>query len=193
MLAFIKGRIRLVKDDFMVVEASGVGYKIFVPTPLIERCHELSGRVALHLYHHQTERSSDLYGFKSYADLEMFEMLLTVSGVGPKAALVLLSSFEGKELKRLIVYQDEAMIATAKGIGARGAAKICRELAERIESRDEFEEMRPRASTPSREALEALVGLGYNQIEAQAALRMVPKNITEPKERVKEALRNLGR
>lgn len=193
MIAFIKGRIRLVKDDFMVVEAYGVGYKVSVPTILIEKCHEMSGKVALHLHHHQTERSSELYGFKSYADLEMFELLLTVSGVGPKAALALLSAFEGKELRRLIVYQDEATIATAHGIGVKAAGKICRELGEKIEGRDEYEGLAPRASTPTREALEALIGLGYNQIEAQAALRMVPKNITGSKERVKEALKNLGR
>lgn len=193
MIAFIKGRIRLVKDDFMVVEAYSVGYKIFVPVSLIEKCHELSGKIALHLHHHQTERSNELYGFKSYADLEMFEMLLLVSGVGPKAALNLLSAFESKELRRLIIYQDEATLATAHGIGVKAAGKICRELLEKIEDKDDYEGLSPRASTPTREALEALIELGYNQIEAQAALRMVPKNITGSKERVKEALRNLGR
>ena len=193
MIAFIKGRIRLVKDDIMLVEAYGVGYKVFVPAILVEKCHEMSGKIALHIHHHQTERSNELYGFKSYADLEMFELLLTVSGVGPKAALALLSVFEGKELKRMIFYQDEAGIAAAHGIGIRAAGKICRELSEKIEGRDEYEGLRPHASTPTREALEALVELGYNQIEAQAALRMVPKSITQPKEKVKEALRNLGR
>lgn len=193
MIAFIKGRIRLVKDDFMVVEAYGVGYKIFVPTSLIEKCHELSGKIALHLHHHQTERSNELYGFKSYADLEMFELLLTINGVGPKAALSLLAAFEGKELKRLIIYQDEAAIATAHGIGVRAAGKICRELAEKLEDASEYEGLSSRPSTPTREALEALIELGYNQIEAQAALRMVPKGVTGSKERVREALKSLGR
>lgn len=193
MIAFIRGRIRLVKDDFMIVEAYGMGYKIFVPAPTISECHKLSGKISLHIYHHQTERSNELYGFKDYLDLEMFELLLTVRGIGPKVALTLLSTFKGKELKNLIVYQDEATIASAKGIGIRAATKICHELAELIEKPDEYEGMRPTASTPSRQALEALIELGYNQIEAQAALRMVPPSITEPKERVKEALKNLGR
>ena len=193
MIAFVKGRIRLVKDDFMVVETHGVGYKIFVPYSLIEECHQLSGQIALHIHHHQTDRGNDLYGFKDFIDLEMFEMLLTISGIGPKAAAALLSNFQGKELKNLIVNQEEATIASAKGIGIRAASKICRELSEKIEEKDEYEGMRPQASTPSRQALEALIELGYNQIEAQAALRMVPRNVTEPKERVKEALRNLGR
>lgn len=193
MIAFIRGRIRLVKDDFMVVESYGVGYKIYVPASLIEECHKLSGKIALHIHHHQTERSSELYGFKTYLDLEMFELLLSVSGIGPKAAAALLSTFKGNELRTLIIYQDEATIATAKGIGIRAASKICRELSEKIDGHDEYEGMRPAASTPSRQALEALVELGYNQIEAQAALRMVPRSITDPKEKVKEALRNLGR
>jgi Holliday junction DNA helicase RuvA len=193
MIAFIKGRIRLVKDDFMVVESHGIGYKIYVPTSLIEECHKMSGKIALHIHHHQTERSNELYGFKTYLDLEMFELLLTVGSIGPKAAATLLSTFKGSELKTLIVYQDEATLATAKGIGIRAAGKICRELGEKIEDKDEYENMRPHASTPSREALQALIQLGYNQIEAQAALRMIPRGITDPKEKVKEALRNLGR
>lgn len=193
MIAFIRGKIRLVKDDYMVIEASGVGYKIFVPSSVISECHKLSGKISLHIHHHQTERLNELYGFKSYVDLEMFELLITVRGVGPKVAAGLLSSFKGEELKRIIIYQDEAALASAKGIGIRAASKICHELAEKLEERDEYEGMGPQSSTPSRQALEALMELGYNHIEAQAALRMVPRGITEPKERVKEALRNLGR
>lgn len=193
MIAFLKGHIRSVIDNYLVVEARGVGYKVFVPQKIIEDCHKLSGTINLHIHHHITDRSSELYGFANHSDLEVFEMLLTINGVGPKAAMALLSTYSGEDIKNLIIAGDEAALCDAPGIGKAAARKICNELCERIEEKDEFEGMRPVSSLPSRQAMEALIGLGYNRIEAQAALKMVSKEIEDPQERVKEALKNLGK
>lgn len=193
MIAFIKGRIRTVLDNYIVVEAKGVGYKVFVPQKIIESCHKLSGKINLHIHHHMTDRSSELYGFREHSGLEVFEMLLQVTGVGPKAALALLSTYSGEDLKKLILSNDEPALCEAPGIGRAAARKICNELCEKIEEKDEYDGLRPISSLPSRQAMEALVELGYNRVEAQAALKMVPKEIEDPQERVKEALRNLGK
>ncbi len=193
MIAFLKGRIRSVGEDYLVVETGGVGYRVHVPIQLIENCHQTAGKISLHIHQHQTERSSELYGFKTHADLSIFEMLISVNGVGPKAALSLLSAYSGEELKDMIITEDEASLCEAYGIGRRVAAKICRELSEKLEEKDEYEGLRPMRSLPARQAMEALKELGYNHIEAQAALRMVPKEIEDPQEKVREALKNLGK
>jgi len=193
MIAYLRGKIRSVGEDYIVVDARGLGYKVYVPMSIIEECAKLSGKISLHIHHHQTDRSSELYGFKNSTDLAVFEDVISVNGVGPKAAMSLLSMIGGSELKEAIIAQDEAVLCEAHGIGKGVAARICRELSEKLEERDAFEGLRPTRTLPSRQALEALKELGYNHIEAQAALRMVPKEVDDPQERLKEALKNLGK
>jgi len=191
MIAYLAGKIRLVNNDSIVVEAGGIGYQVFVGEEIIEKCHEASGKIELYTHHHQTERESSLYGFKTYDELAMFERLLKVSGVGPKAAAAILSTHSVEALRSAVLNDGVDLISEAPGVGKKVASKIIHEL------KDEFEDegvatLIGEKTTVSHQAFEALLNLGYNQVEARAALRMVPKDVKSTTERVKLALKNLA-
>lgn len=181
MIAMIRGEIAARGSDHVVVDVSGVGYKVFVPR------HPASDVVTLHTHQVVREDAQHLYGFETREELALFEMLIGVSGVGPRSALALLSVSRPAQLAAAIASGDVAALSKAPGVGKKTAERLIVDLRSKmgrvaIGSDGEIAD--------ADEAVAALRALGYTAAEAQAALRGVPppaKATTE--ERLAQALR----
>lgn len=195
MIGSIKGKIILKKEKFLVVEANGVGYKISVSPDTLSRVDALrlrSGKndteVAFWIHTHVREDTLDLYGFLEYAELEFFEMLISVSGIGPKGALTILGVTSIETLRQAIGTGDTSYLTKISGIGKKTAEKIVIELRDKVGKENNNKEGSLRDEL---DALEALKALGYSQNEARDALKEVsPTANTNTK--IKEALKILG-
>lgn len=195
MIASIKGQVQLTKDNWMIVEANGVGYKIFVPSS-VANISRVGEAISLYIYHHITDSSQALYGFHTYDEQEFFELLLSISGIGPKVALSVLNAASLEDIREAVISDNAAILTNISGIGAKTAQRIVLELKNKIKVGD----IRPIGtksidvgSSANMDVYEALTRLGYNGVEARAAIKMIPDSIKDAEKRLKEALKNLGR
>ena len=190
MISTLRGKLLESGEKHVVLEVQGVGYKVFC-VPRDVSVLVVGGVAENTLYTHQyvRENALELYGFVSKAEKDMFEILLTVSGIGPKGALSVLAAAPSDVLKRSIVAEDSSILTRISGIGKKTAEKIILEL------KDKFgEEWRALGGDIGKESevVEALMGLGYSRKEAQEGLGRVSKNTKTTEEQVKEALKILG-
>ena len=185
MIAYIKGSLEDVTQGKVVIEQNGVGYEIQVPANLPEQLPSIGSELKLHTYLHVREDAMQLFGFLTKGDLEMFQLLITVSGIGPKGALGILSVLSAEDLRFAILAGDVKAISSAPGIGKKTAEKTVLELRDKVKLEDAFVQklnntVQKTANTSQKaqqEAIEALVALGYSQTEALKAVRKV--KITE--------------
>lgn len=183
MIGSINGKVIKKTDKFLILEAGGIGYKVNA-TP--ETISNGNGEVFLWIHTHVREEALDLYGFLDYEELEFFEMLLGVSGIGPKGALAILGVASMDTLKKAVGSGDTSYMTKISGIGKKTAEKIVLELRDKLSTK-----MEPGVSLREEvDALEALKSLGYTQTEAREALKKVTGSSTNAK--VKEALKILG-
>src|SRR5438309_4130557 len=186
VIAAIRGRVIARGTDHVVVETSGVGYKVFVPRP--------PGRDDVLLHTHQVVREDDeaLYGFETREELALFEMLISVSGVGPKAGLAILSVARPAEIAAAIASGDTAALARAPGVGKKTAERLIVDLKSKIGRVTGLPVTGALAGEDDAHA--ALVALGYTASEAATALRDAPrKGSATTEERLAAALRATGR
>ena len=185
MIAYIKGSLEDVTQGKVVIEQNGMGYEIQVPANLPEQLPSIGSELKLHTYLHVREDAMQLFGFLTKGDLEMLQLLITVSGIGPKGALGILSVLSAEDLRFAILAGDVKAISSAPGIGKKTAEKTVLELRDKVKLEDAFEQklnntVQKTANTSQKaqqEAIEALVALGYSQTEALKAVRKV--KITE--------------
>ena len=186
MIGSIKGKIISKTEKFLLVETGGVGYKISVSPDLLSKGKKLNEEVFLFIHTHVREDAFDLYGFLEQEELEFFEMLLGVSGIGPKSALAILGIASIETLRKAISTNDTVYLTKVSGIGRKTAEKIVIELRDKIGKEKEGTSLQEEL-----DALEALKSLGYSQNEAREALKKVsPEANTNTK--IKEALKILG-
>ncbi len=186
MIGSIRGKIALKTDKFLIVEAAGVGYKVSVSPDVLSKAGKTGAEIALWIHTHVREDSLDLYGFLDRPELEFFEMLLNVSGIGPRSALAILSIASIETLRRAIGTGDISYLTKISGIGKKTAEKIVIELRDKIGEEEGGTNLQGEL-----DALEALKSLGYSQNEARDALKKVaPEGTTNAK--IKEALKILG-
>lgn len=186
MIGSIKGKIILKKDKWLIVETGGVGYKVSVSPDLLSKAKKISEEISLWIHTHVREDTLDLYGFLDYKELEFFEMLINVSGIGPKGALAILGITSIETLRKAIGTGDTSYLTKISGIGRKTAEKIV------IELRDKIGEEKTGSSLQGElDALEALKSLGYSQNEAREALKNVSSD-TDTNKKIKEALKILG-
>ena len=133
MISYIIGTVDTVSEGFIILENNGIGYKISMPGSSIYAIGGMDGEVKVYTYMAVKEDDVSLFGFLTRAELEMFKLLITVSGVGPKGAIGILSSISVEELKMAIAAEDHKLIAGAKGIGGKTAQKIVVELKGKID------------------------------------------------------------
>lgn len=183
MIAYIKGKIAGIEKDGIILESRGMGYHIFMPASSLERMGKTEEEKTIHTYLHVKEDAMQLYGFLKKGDLEAFRLLLGVNGVGPKAAMGIMSCFSWEDLSFAILSEDAAAIAKAPGIGKKTAQKVILELKDKMNLEDAFEQKLSENHSPSREkpetgtlgeAAQALEALGYGRQEAWKALGQVP-------------------
>ena len=181
MIAFVKGNIVEVTDAKAVIEEGGMGYQILVSSSDAAKLARMNGEVLLHTYLQVREDALVLFGFLSREDLEIFRLLIGVNGIGPKAALGILSVFSAADLRFAVLAGDAKTISKAPGIGSKTAQKLILELKDKFDLMDAFESKLEEttgkelslAEQNSSEAIQALVALGYPGSEAMQAVRKV--------------------
>ena len=199
MIAHLSGKVLRAGPDFVVISVGGVGYMVSVSTTTRQATPAPGGDVDLHIHTHVREDQLALYGFASVQELDLFEMLIQVDGVGPKVGLNILSSASLEVLKRAIVSEDPAPIRRASGVGPRTAAKVIIELKPKLDAAADVEAV-PRAAAIAGDgavpkAVEsALRNLGFSPQEARTGLEAVDwKASPSTQEALATALKALGR
>lgn len=189
MISKIKGKTEYIKDGYIVVDVNGVGYKIFA-TPY--SLGKVAGKEEVDFFIHTYVREDALalYGFLTMEELEMFELLISISGIGPKAGLGILTVANPKTIKTAILNEDSSILTRVSGVGKKTAERVILELKNKIADMPESEKD---SAVSDMDAIEALIGMGYTVTEAREALKLVPKDIKEVGERIKRALKNLGK
>ncbi len=182
MIACLRGRPVARRPDGLVLDVGGVGYLLHA-TPSAHRKADGAEEVTLETYLHVREDALQLYGFAEPAERELFEHLLSVSGVGPKVALAIVSGSTPAELRRAIALGDAARFEAIPGIGRKTAQRVVLELKGSIAGATE-----PRDSSPHLVARDALVELGFSVADAEEALAKIDSELP-PEERVRLALR----
>lgn len=184
MIAYIKGKLEEVRSAAVVVETSGTGYEINVPGSTAEELqHHLHEEIKIHTYLQVREDGVALFGFVTRDALEVFKQLITVSGIGPKGALGILSAMSTDDLRFAVLAGDTKAISKCPGIGAKTAGKLILELKDKFKLEDAFEEKWEKSAAVSgngntdetvrKDAIEALTALGYAPSDAIKAVRAV--------------------
>ncbi len=191
MIAYIKGKILLRGEKYIILETNGIGYKIFVmPEDIKNTKKESEASFWTHL--HVREDAMEIYGFLEYSEVELFEMLINISGIGPKSALGVLSLAPVDTLKRAISSEDTSYLTKVSGIGRKIAEKIVLELKDKLGS-GKIDGITDPELKEEGDVLQALQSLGYSLREAREALKQVPNNIEGANNRIKEALKRIGK
>ncbi len=189
MIGRIKGNIVFIGDKFVLVDVSGVGYKVYVSNETLSKSKE-EGEVILFTYTAVRENAIDLYGFMDKEDLSFFEMLLSVSGIGPRSALSIISIAPVESLAKAISTGDTSYLNKVSGIGRKTAEKIVVELRDKLGSYKNEEGIK--SLRDEGDIIEALKSLGYSQTEAREAVKKIPSEIEKTNEKIKEALKILN-
>lgn len=201
MYSYIKGELVESGEDYIVVETNNIGYQIHVPGQVFGALPPHGSEVKVYTYLYVREDAMLLYGFLRRDDLNVFKLLLGVSGIGPKGALAILSVMTTDELRFAVLGEDEKAIAKAPGVGGKTAKRLILELKDKLKLEDAFESafehtneaVTANSNSAKNEALQALVALGYSSSEALKALQNV--EITEGmevEEVLKQALKQMA-
>ena len=183
MIGYIKGTIENIAQDYVVIDNQGIGYRIFTSNRAIDSLMGSHNSVKLYTYMHVKEDGISLYGFPTEEELNTFKLLITVNGVGPKAALAILSVLSVQDLALAIIAGDTKAITKANGVGAKGANRIIMELKDKLQVEDAFggEEEIGSSGTGTvsiangmEDTVLALVSLGYSEFEAIKAIKQIP-------------------
>lgn len=186
MFAYIKGILTAANADYVVVETHGVGYLIYIPMHASHKLPQLGQQIVLHTSYIVREQSQALYGFLIIEERDLYEMLLGISGIGSKLALNVVGHLTIPDLQRAVHHQDAKTISKVPGIGKKTAEKMIIELKDKLQKLfpESFGDLAfsmpkdPRAQK-IRDAMNALINLGYTQVAAQKAIKHTMENATE--------------
>lgn len=190
MIAHVFGKVAEKFNGSLVVDVHGVGYEVSVATNDFDAV-TLDQEVKFYTYHHVREQAEELFGFSSLAAKKLFEMLITVQGVGPKAALAILSLGDAEQVRNAIANADSSFVQKAAGVGKKTAERVVVDLSDKVGLPTHYGRTEAPLQTElntSDEALEALMALGYTLADATKALENVDANLPTA-QRVTEALK----
>lgn len=201
MINYIKGEVAEIDENRIVVEVNGMGFQIFVPATVVNKV-TVGSKVKIYTYMSVKEDDISLYGFLTRDDWKTYKLLLGVNGIGPKAALGVLSALSADELRFAVLSDDAAAISKAPGIGKKTAQKLILELKDKLSLEDAFEQKLSNQaaitgssaaySDAGSEAVQALVALGYSSSEALRAVKAVDASDSMSVEQIlKAALKQL--
>ncbi len=190
MINYISGRVIDRGENWLIIETGGIGYKVFVPADTLFGA-KADETLALHCHHHFTQDAQSLYGFQRKKDLELFELFIAVSGIGPKSALAILSRAKSEEIEQTILRGDSTMFTAISGVGKKKADHIILELKPKLAGRLPVDSAD--ATSSAHKVLAALEGLGYKRDDVLDTLRNMPGDLASDADRVKWALRHLYR
>ena len=198
MISFLEGTIEYVGDKHAILNAGGIGYKVTLIPKLLNIVSKTQDKVKLHIHSqlNMREGTFDMYGFDKKEDLELFHLLTTVSGIGPKGAMNILSNIEPKHLKAAIMEDDPSYLKKVSGLGAKTASRLVLELKNKLDYLD-VGDMKGIDLGQEGQATEALLALGYSASQAKETLKEVLQRAqdkpTTLQERVREALKILAK
>lgn len=180
MISYVKGRLAEMGEGIIVVETSGIGYNILVPSSVVSELPPIGNDVKIYTYLYIREDAMNLYGFLCRDDLNVFKLLIGVSGIGPKGALAILSVMSPDDLRFAVLSGDAKAISKAPGVGNKTAQRIIIELKDKLSLEEAFEIKSSKnssnanaGSTVRDEAVQALAALGYSQSDALRAVNMI--------------------
>ncbi len=191
MISRISGQVWDTGEDFLVVRVGGVGLKVYVPSDVLDQVGSADQPVELFTHFHVRENDLTLYGFLTREERSLFELLLTISGVGPKVAMSLLSTISPDALRQAVLQDEPGILTRVPGIGTKTAEKIIFNLKDEISATDV--KASPLMSDADAEVIAALTELGFSLVEAQQALQSLPQNEDlSVEERIRHALSSLA-
>lgn len=182
MYAYIKGELAEINIDHIVIETGGIGYQIFIPGQTFEYLPALGEELKVYTYLYLREDAMILYGFLTKDDLELFKLLISVSGIGPKGGLAILSTLDADDLRFAVLSGDAKAIAKAPGVGGKTAQRVILELKDKMSLEDAFEKKTQHvqeavnasaAGSVKNDAVLALTALGYSSTESLKAVSRV--------------------
>jgi Holliday junction DNA helicase RuvA len=185
----LTGRVELVRDNWALIDVKGVGYKVFVGPELYGQLR-VGENEKVFTFHQVKEDAQNLFGFRTVEELEFFEQLISVSGIGPKAAMGILSAASVEKVKASIINQDPTLISSVSGIGKKTAEKVVIELKNKVGTTTSYFEQ---SGGKAEEVYDALIQLGFKPNEARAALADLPEECKTTEERLKYCLAALNR
>jgi len=189
MISQLEGKIVGIKGNAVTLMVGGVGYQVFLSAYTLGK---VAGKeeTLFYIYTYVREDALALYGFLNEEELTMFEFLISISGIGPKAALSILSIADVKTIRTAVVNKDSSILTRVSGVGKKTAERVIIELQNKVDATD----LNDQASTlAEQDALEALASLGYSVTEAREALKLVSPDVTDVSARIRQALKNLGK
>lgn len=201
MYAYIKGSLEIKTTEYVVVETSGIGYKIFMSETAIDKLGEIGSIVKIYTYLKVREDDMSLYGFNTNEELRMFELLLSVSGVGAKSAIVILSNITPSSFALAVITDDVAKLKKLPGIGPKTAQRIILELKDKLKAvqdtdKEELEEILTKKEEVGQnisEAIAALQVLGYGRKEIEKAFEKFDKINLSVEDIIKKGLLYLSK
>lgn len=200
MIGYIKGSVEGISQDYVLVENQGIGYRIYTSSKVIEQLSQMHEVQQFYTYLHVREDDLSLFGFLSMQELDTFKLLISVSGIGPKAALAILSVLTVKDLSIAVMTGDTKAITKANGVGTKGANRVIMELKDKLAlddiiNLDEEEEsilVDHLFTNNINDTIMALVSLGYSNAEANKAISQIPNaSELESEELLKLALKKM--
>lgn len=190
MISYLRGRIIKSAENFVILDVNNVGYQVFL-APEQARSMIVGSETEVFTHHYIREDAMDLYGFLLPAELEFFEKLISISGIGPKTAMNILSVTEVEKLKQAIIKKDLLFLNKISGIGKKTAERMILELEGKLIGTAEGHEHA--TSSADVDVLEALQSLGYSQEQARRALKDTDQSLRSTDEKLKAALKNLAK
>lgn len=196
MFAYIKGSLEEKGNNYVVIDVGGIGYKVFMSDMSIQRIGDLKNIVKVHTYYHVREDNISLYGFLTKEELKMFELLLSVSGIGAKSAIAMLSNITPSAFAFAVISNDVASLKKIPGIGAKTAQRIILELQDKLKAEEKLAldgakeqiEIEIQTTQNVQEAIQALQILGYNRKEIEKAMEKIANTDVSVEELIRKGL-----
>lgn len=198
MFAYIKGNLAEKLNNYVVVETMGIGYKIFMSETAILKIGEIGDQVKVHTHYHVREDDISLYGFLNNDELKMFELLLSVSGIGAKSAITMLSNIAPSEFAMSIITNDLSKLTKVPGIGPKSAQRIVLELKDKLKTEQAITKTKDakvllNTNENTDEAISALQILGYNRKEIEKVLEKFDYQTMSVEDIIRNGLKYLGK
>jgi len=190
MIGQIEGNIVGIKGNAVIVKVGGIGYLVSVSAYTLGKIAGEEGLVLFHIHTHVREDQLALYGFLQEEELTMFELLISISGIGPKVALSILSIADVDTICTAILNKDSSILTRVSGVGKKTAERVIIELQNKVDGLGGKSE---RGAMLDQDTIEALLSLGYSVTEAREALKHIPADVKGVSDRVRQALKNLGK
>lgn len=197
MFAYIKGSLEEKSNSYVVIDVNGIGYKVFMSQTAIEKMEDIHSIIKVYTYYYVREDNISLYGFLTNEELKMFELLLSVSGIGAKSAIAMLSEITPSDFAFAIISNDVSKLVKIQGIGNKTAARIILELKDKLKTEqalinNETKSSSIQADETISEAISALQMLGYNRKEIDKALQELDAEKLGIEGIIKQALKILS-